>query len=76
MVKNTPANAGEIRNAGLTPGLERSPGGGNSFPFQYSCLENSVNRKAWQATIHGIAELDTSEQLSLKIKPLGIFMNR
>ena len=39
----------------LIPGLGRSPGEGNSYPLQYSCLENSVDRGAWQATVHGVA---------------------
>ena len=38
------------------PGLGRSPGEGNSYPLQYSCLENSMNRVAWQATVHGVAK--------------------
>ena len=58
MVKNPPANAGE---AGLIPGLGRSPGEGNGNPFQYSCQENPMDRGAWQATGHGVAkELDTT----------------
>ena len=43
MVKNLPANAGDIRDAGSIPGLGRSPGGGNDNPLQYSCLENSMD---------------------------------
>ena len=46
VVKNLPANAGGIIDVGLIPGSERSPGGGNGSPFQYSCLENPVNREA------------------------------
>ena len=46
MVKNLPASAGGIRDSGLIPGLGRSPGGGHSNPFQYSCLENPVDRGA------------------------------
>ena len=46
MVKNPPANAGDIRDAGLIPGLERSPCGGNGNPLQYSCLENLMDRGA------------------------------
>ena len=48
MVKNPPANAGDIRDVGLTPGLGRSPGGGSGNPLQYSCLENLMDRGEWQ----------------------------
>ena len=51
MVKNLPANAGDV---GLIPGL-RSPGGGNGNLFQYSCWENPIDRGAWWATVRGIA---------------------
>ena len=50
VVKNLPANAGNARDTGLTPGLRRSPGVENGNPLQYSCLENSIDRWAWQAT--------------------------
>ena len=53
VVKNVPANAGDIRDSGSIPGLERSPGGGNGNPFQYSCLGNPIDRGAWVAAIHG-----------------------
>ena len=56
MVKNLPANAGDIRDEGSIPGLGRSPGGGNGNSLQYSCLENPMDRGAWQATIHGLAK--------------------
>ena len=46
MVKNLPANAGDIRDAGSTPGSGRSPGGGHGNPLQYSCLENPMDREA------------------------------
>ena len=46
-VKNSPANAGDLRDVGSVPGLGRSPGGGNDNPLQYSCLENSMHREAW-----------------------------
>ena len=48
MVKNLPANAGDTRDTGLIPGLGRSPGGGHGNPLQYSCLENPMDRGAWQ----------------------------
>ena len=61
VVKNLPASAGDIRSEGSIPGLGRSPGGGNGHPLQYSCLENPMDREAWQATVHGAAELDMTE---------------
>ena len=59
MVKNPPANAGDARDRGLIPGLGRSPAGGNNNPLQYSCLENSMDRGAWRATIPGDAKRRT-----------------
>ena len=57
-VKNLPANAGD---AGLIPGLGRSPGEANGSPFQYSCLANSMDGGASQSTVHGVAkESDTT----------------
>ena len=62
MVKNPPANAGDVKDSGSIPGLGRSPGGGHGNPLQYFRLENSMNRGAWQAMVHGVAkELDTTE---------------
>ena len=55
-VKNLPANAGDKRDMGSTPGSERSPGVGNGNPLQYSCMENSMDRGAWSATLHGLAK--------------------
>ena len=49
MVKNPPANAGDLRDKGLIPGLGRFPGGGNGNPLQYSFLENPMDRGAWRA---------------------------
>ena len=52
VVKNPPANVGNKGDKGSIPGLERSPGGENGNPLQYSCLENSMDRGALQATVH------------------------
>ena len=54
VLKNLPANAGDIRNVGLIPGSGRSPGGGHGNQPQYSCLENPMNRGAWQAIAHRV----------------------
>ena len=59
LVKNPPASAGDIRDAGSIPGSGRSPGVGNGNSFQYSCLENSMDRGACRATIHGVAKSQT-----------------
>ena len=56
LVKNLPVDAGDARDSGSTPGLGRSPGEGNSNSLQYSCLENSRDREAWWATVHGVAK--------------------
>ena len=61
MVKNPPANTGDIRNMSLIPGSGSSPGGGHGNPLQYPCLENPMDRGAWWATVHRVAELDTTE---------------
>ena len=59
VVKNWPANAGGARDVGSTPGLGRSPGGGNGNPLQYSCLENSMHRGSWRATGPGVTQSRT-----------------
>ena len=60
--KNPPTNAGDARDASSIPGSGRSPGVGNGNPVQYSCLENSMDRGVWWATVHGgHKESDTIE---------------
>jgi len=56
VVTNLPANAGDVRDVGSIPGSGRSSGEGNGNPLQYSCLENSMDRGAWRATVHGVAK--------------------
>ena len=59
MVKNLPANAGDTRDASLIPRLGRFSGVGNGNLLQYSCLENSMDRGAWWATVHMVAKSQT-----------------
>ena len=59
VVKNSPASAGNAKNAGLIPELGKSPGGGNSNPLQYSCLENPMDRGVWWATVQGVTKSQT-----------------
>ena len=56
LVKHPPGNSGDMRNMGLIPGLERCPGGGHGSPLEYSCLENPMNRGAWQAIEHRVSK--------------------
>ena len=56
VVRNPLANAGDIRDKSSIPGLGRSPGGGHGNPFQYSWLENSMDRGAWETTVHGVTK--------------------
>ena len=56
VVKNPSANAGDKRDSGSIPGLGRSTGGGHGNPFQYSCLENPMDRGAWRATVRGVTK--------------------
>ena len=63
--KNPPVNTGEARDPGSIPGSGRSPGEGNGYPLEYSCLENSTDRGAWQATVHGVTKESMTERLSM-----------
>ena len=64
VVKKPPANAGDVRNVGLIPGLGRSSGGGNDTSLQYSCQENPMDRGAWQSTVYAVCkESDMTEHL-------------
>ena len=65
VVKNLPADAGDVGDRDSIPGSRRSPGGGHSNPLQYSFLENPVNREAWRAVVHRVAKSQTQlKQLS------------
>ena len=71
MVKNPPPNAGDTRDAGSTPGSGRSLGVGNGNSLQYSGLENTMDREAWRATVHRVAQSRTRlKQLSMHARSL------
>ena len=79
VVKNPPANAGDIRDRGSIPGLGRSPGGGHGNPIlQYSCLENRMDRGSWWATVHGshkgtlLKRLSAAQHLFSYLVPRGL----
>ena len=63
VVKNPAASAGDVRDAGSIPGSGRPPGGGSGDPLQCSCLENPMDRGAWQPAVHGVTEPDTTEAI-------------
>ena len=63
VVKNSPANSGDIKDKGSIPGSGRSPGEGNGSSLQYSCLKNPMDTGAWQATVFGSQELDMTEAI-------------
>ena len=59
VIKNLPANAGDVRDVGSIPGLGRSPAGGHGNPLQYSCLKNPMDRRARWAAVHGVIKSQT-----------------
>ena len=59
VIKNLPANAGDVRDAGSIPRSGRAPGGGHGNPLQYSCLGNPMDRGAWQATVHSMGRKES-----------------
>ena len=61
VLKNLSADEGDVRDLDSIPGLGRSPGGGHGNPVQYSCMENSIDRGAWWATVHGVTESGMTE---------------
>ena len=76
MVENPLANAGDTRDEGSIPGLGQFTGGGNSSPLQYSCLGNPMDRRAWQATVHGVTKSWTwLRDCSLKNKEILMCYN-
>ena len=70
VVKNLPASAGDLRDAGSIPESERSPGGGHGNPLQYSSLENPMDREVWWATVHGVIKSQTG------LKPFRMHSHR
>ena len=63
VVKNSPANSGDIKDKGSIPGTGRSSGGGHGNQLQSSCLQNPMDTGAWWATVHGSQELDMTEAI-------------
>ena len=60
VIKKLLTNIGDVRDMGLIPQLGRLPRGGHGYPLQYSCLENPMDRKAWQAMVHGVKRVGHS----------------
>ena len=67
MVKNLPTSAGDAEDVGLIPGSGRAPGVGNTSWLQYSYLENSMDRRAWRATVHGVPKSQTVQACTLSL---------
>ena len=69
MLKNLSANAGDTRDSGLISGSRRSSREGNDNPLQYSCLENSMDRGAWRATVHGV-RYDSESDMTAHVRSI------
>ena len=76
MARNPPANTGDTRHTGSIPGSGKSPGVGHGNPLQYCCLENSMYRGAWEATMHGVTknwtQLGTHAYINVKLTILSV----
>ena len=79
MVKNPPANAGDIRDTGSSSGSGRSPGGGHGNPLQYFCLGNPLDRGAWLAIVHRITQNQTQPKrltyIPAQVMSYGIYLS-
>ena len=67
-------SACNVGHPGSIPALGRSPGEGNGYPLQYTCLEDSTDRGAWRATVHGFEELDTSAGLTQNLAFISVLL--
>ena len=76
MVKNLPANAPDLGDAGVTLGLGRAPGGGNANPLQYCCLENPMDRGVWQGTVHRVTKNQTQLKQFSIASSIEFFMKK
>ena len=74
VVKNLPANAGALGGTGSIPGLGRSPGVGNGNLLQYSCLDNSMDRGAWWATVYGVTKSQIGLSIHTQVGPYAFFL--
>ena len=75
MLKKPPANVGDLRDLGSIPGSGKSPGGGNGNPLRCSCLENPMDRGAWQATVPGVTQSGTNRGKDSEMKTILINSN-
>ena len=66
VVKNPPANAGDVRDVRSIPGSGRLPRGGHGNPLRYSCLENPMDRGAWRAAVHGVTKSQTQQEQRIR----------